>query len=171
MAVGSGAPPVNSEKLELGRTPDAVPSENVVVRLDVRVEESDAGGTVAEEVSLSAVLLSIALDSSEVASEDGEDEEAGADDSGAGEEEGGVTDADEGADIAEEAGPAEESAELLEGGATLDDAIGELLGTELLDAVMLDAGMLDAGDGLEGWLEGGCGDSLEEGSGIALLSS
>ena len=162
MAVGSGAPPVNSEKLELGWTPDAVPSENVVVRLEVPADDSDGEGTVAEKVPVPAVLLSRALVSSEVACEDEDEAEASADDARADEEEGGAMDVDEGADTVEdEVGPAEESAALLEGGATLDDGITELLG----------AGLLNAGDWLEGWLEGGCEDSLEDSSRVALLGS
>jgi hypothetical protein len=121
----------------------------------VRADDSDGEGAVAEKVPVSGVLLSRALVSSEVASED--EDEADADG-----EVGGAMDADEGADTAEdETGPAEESAALLEGDATLDEGIAELLG----------AGLLDAGDWLEGWLEGGCEDSLEDGSRVALLGS
>ena len=131
MAVGSGAPPVNSEMLELGRMFDAVPSENVVVRLDVRADEIDGEGTVADEVPASRVLLS-----SEKASE--------AEDAA---EDGGATDEDDGT-VEDEAGPAEESAALLEGGATLDGGIAELLG----------AGLLDAGGWLDGGCEASLGE-------------
>jgi len=59
MAVGKGAPPVNSEieKLELGRKL-AVPSEFVVRRLEVREDEIDGGGAVPAGVPISEILLS-----------------------------------------------------------------------------------------------------------------
>lgn len=88
---------------------DVVPFELVVVRLD----EIDGRASVADEVSMSDVLLS-----SEVTCE--------ADNSGATED-----DAEEA--MEEETGPAEESAALLEDLA-LDERIAELLDATLLDA-------------------------------------
>jgi hypothetical protein len=156
MAVGSGAPPVYSRTLELGRRLDVVPSVNVVVR-EEETDETGGGGVVAEEVSISAVLVPIVLETSDVASgvaselvsevtselsfmED--EDEAGADDSGIVDEDVGATEADDevGATVEEagertgmlddEAGTAEESAVLLEVGAKLDDETVELLDTE-----------------------------------------
>jgi hypothetical protein len=152
---------VNSEKLELGRTPEAVPSELVVVLVEERIDEMSGGDAVADEVSVTAVLLSVETLSSEVVSS--ADEEAGTEleNSGASDEETGTTTDDEGTGMTDDegtgtteddAGPTEESAALLEGGATLGDGIAEELG---------------AGD----WLEDGCEDSLGEGSGVALLDS
>lgn len=155
MAVGSGAPPVNSEteKLELGRTLDAVPSELVVVRLEVREDEIDCGGAVPDDVPISEVLLS-----SEVVSCIDKRAEDGAEADGALDDGWGMLDAEEGTEAAEdETGPTKESAALLEGGATLDEGTAELLG---------------AGGWLEGgWLEGGCEDSLGDDSRVALLGS
>lgn len=155
MAVGSGAPPVNSEteKLELGRTLDAVPSELVVVRLEVREDEIDGGGAVPDDIPISEVLLS-----SKVVSCVGAIIEDGAGDDGALDDGWGALDTEEVMEAADdEAGPTEESAALLEGGATLDEGTAEMLG----------AGPL----GAEGWLEGDCEDSLGEDSGVALLGS
>lgn len=154
MAVGSGAPPVNSEmeKLELGRKL-AVPSEFVVRRLEVREDEIDGGGAVPDEVSASEVLLSSDAASCEV------DGAVDAIDDGCALKDGGIAlDAEDGGGAAEdEAEPAEESAALLEGAATLEGRIAELLG----------AGLLDAG----GWVGDGCEDSLGVDSGVALLGS
>lgn len=146
MAVGSGAPPVYSKILELGRgrTPDAVPSENVVVRLD----ELDGGGIVADEDSTPDVLLS-----SDVVSEIEDEDDTDAEDSGVAEED--ATDDDEG--VADETEAAEESAALFEGDSTVDERTADLLGAELL--------------GTEGWLGGSCEDSLGEDPGVSLLVS
>ena len=146
MAVGNGAPPVNSEieKLELGRKL-AVPSELVVRRLEVREDEIEGGGAVPDEVPTSEALLS----SDVVSCEDDEAEDGAID---------GTLDASEDGRAGEdEVGPAEESAALLEGAATLEEGIAELLG----------AGLLDTGD----WLEAGSEDSLGVDSGVALLGS
>ncbi len=105
MAVGSGAPPVYSQMLELGRVPDAVPSENVVVRLDVREDGIIGGGSVADVLSTSEVPSSDVV---------GEAEEE-SDDSGLDEDDPEEDEVEE-----DETGPAEESAALLDGGPTLD---------------------------------------------------
>jgi hypothetical protein len=141
----------------------------VVVLVEERIDEMSGGDAVADEVSVTAVLLSVETLSSEVVSS--ADEEAGTEleNSGASDEETGTTTDDEGTGMTDDegtgmtddegtgtteddAGPTEESAALLEGGATLGDGIAEELG---------------AGD----WLEDGCEDSLGEGSGVALLDS
>lgn len=124
MAVGNGAPPVNSEieKPELGRKL-AVPSELVVRRLEVREDEIEGGGAVSDEVITSEVLLS---------SDVGED---GADEGCALEDRWDALDAADGSAAGkDEAGPAEESAAPLEGAATLEIGTAEMLGTGLLDA-------------------------------------
>lgn len=123
--------------------PEAVPSECVVVRLEVRVDEMGGGATVAEDELTWGVLLSSRVTSEEVT---------------AAEEEEGVMDEEDDASAEDdEAGPAEESAALLDDDMTLDEGT-----IELLDAELLDTG---------GWLEGGCEDSLGEGSEVALLGS
>ncbi|KAJ4406844.1 hypothetical protein N0V91_004274 [Didymella pomorum] len=106
MAVGNGAPPVNSEieKPELGRKL-AVPSELVVRRLEVREDEIEGGG------------------------------EDGADEGCALEDRWDALDAADGSAAGkDEARPAEESAAPLEGAATLEIGTAEMLGTGLLDA-------------------------------------
>ncbi|KAF3053780.1 hypothetical protein E8E11_005526 [Didymella keratinophila] len=155
MAVGKGAPPVNSEieTLELGRKL-AVPSEFVVRRLEVREDEINGGGAVPDKVSTSEVLLSSDVVSWE---EDGAEDGAG-DGSALGDGWDALDAADGGGGAGEdEAGPAEESAALLEGTATLEEGIGELPS----------AGLLGTG----GWLEGDGEDSLGVDSGVPLLGS
>lgn len=159
MAVGSGAPPVNSEmeKLELGRKL-AVPPEFVVRRLEVREDEIDGGGAVPDEVPASEVLLSSDVAACDV------DGTVDAIDDGCALEDGVIAlDAEDGGGAAEdEAESAEESAALLEGAAILEERIAELLGAGLLGAGLRDAG---------GWVGGGCEDSLGVDSGVALLGS
>lgn len=151
MTVGSGAPPVNSEmeKLELGRKL-AVPSESVVRRLEIRVDEIEGGGAASE-----VLLSSDAVPCDDNGAEDGTDDGCALKDGGSALDVEDVKDVEGAAE--DEAGPAEESAALLGGDAILEGRTAELLGTRLLDA--------------GSWLEGGCEDSLGEDSGVALPSS
>lgn len=148
MCVGSGAPPVVSVMLELvrlGRSTEDVPSENVVVRVDERID------IIEDEISISEVLSADVLVSSKLLC--GADDEAGVlrEDGSPADEGLGVE--DEGSGLKDdETAPVEELVALLEGGVTLDNETAELLGTE-------------------GWLIGDCEDSLVDGSGVALLGS
>lgn len=138
-----------SKTLELGRVPDAVPSEFVVVRVGERADEINGGGAVADEVPGLGVLLS-----SDVVSGAKDEAWIGAEDSGAAENE---DDDDDDDAMEDEARPDDGSAALPKDDTTLGDRTAELMGI----------GPLGAGS----WLEGGGNDSLGDGSEVVLLGS